>query len=115
MTLSFYQHAKSETGKSKIGIQAHQLTTLLDAGFPVPKGFLVAADTCKAFFAHSRLQDKIKMLLERANYHDPEDLVRVSRNIKKLILSHEFPHEAAQSLLEASIKLSNERVMLTAS
>src|SRR5258708_31343908 len=115
MTLSFYQHAKSETGKSKIGREAHQLTTLLDAGFPVPKGFLVAADTCRAFFLHGRLQDKIKMLLERANYHDPEDLVRVSHSIEKLIMSGEFPHEAAQSLLEASMKVGNERVMLTAS
>lgn len=115
MTLSFYQHAKSQTSKSKIGAQAHQLTTLLDAGFPVPKGFLVAADTCRAFFMHGRLQDKIKMLLERCNYHDPEDLMRVSRNIQKLIMSAEMPQEAANSLLEAAIKVSSERVMLTAS
>lgn len=115
MTLSFYQHAKSQTSKSKIGTQAHQLTTLLDAGFPVPKGFLVSSDTCKAFFMHGRLQDKIKMLLERCNYHDPGDLVRVSRTVQKLILSAEMPREAASSLLEAATKIGNERVMLTAS
>lgn len=115
MTLSFYQRSKSETSKNKIGAQAHQLTTLLDAGFPVPKGFLVSAETCKAFFVHGRLQDKIKMLLERCNFHDPSDLMRVSKNIKKLILSAEIPYEAANSLLEAAVKLSNERVMLTAS
>lgn len=115
MTLSFYQHTKSQTSKAQIGKEAYRLTTLLDAGFPVPKGFIASAETCRAFFTYGHLEDKIRALLARCNFHDPADLARVSKNIRKLILSAEMPPEAAQSLLEASVKLSGERVMLTAS
>lgn len=113
MTLSFH-HQNPEITNS-IGKVALSLTRLLDAGYPIPKGFIVSSQTCQAFFTHGRLKDKINLLLERCDFHNPDECARVSKNIKKLIMAAEIPSEISDPLLAACVKLGRGKAMLTAS
>ncbi len=114
MTLKLYQPG-TRSSKSSMGEAAYQLTKLLEAGFPVPKGFIVAAASCQIFFSHNHLKDKILLLIDRCDFHSLEDIARVSKAIRKLILSSEMPSEISSSLLEAAVKLGRVKVMLTPS
>lgn len=100
---------------NSIGEKATQLTRLLEAGFPVPKGFIVPPSTADAFFAFGRLKDKILMLASRCDFGNPADISRVSAAVKKLVLSAEMPAEISQALLDACLKLPKGKVMLTPS
>lgn len=100
---------------NSIGEKATQLTKLLEAGFPVPKGFIVPPATADAFFAFGRLKDKILMLASRCDFGNPADISRVSAAVKKLVLSAEMPAEISEALLDACLKLPKGKVMLTPS
>lgn len=115
MTLSFYPSQDSSLLKSRIGKSAYQLTTLLDAGLPVPKGFIISPATYQAFLSYGNLEGKIKMLLARCNFSEVSDIARVSKNIKRLILGAPMPAGVASSLLAATVKLGENQVMLTPS
>lgn len=115
MTLQFYQQSKVKPQPQVYGAMALRIIKLLDAGFPVPKGFIVSGDTCRAFFANNHLKDKILLLLERTDYHNPDDISRIAGAIRKLIMAAEMPGEISQPLLQAAIKLGRGKVMLTPS
>lgn len=98
-----------------IGGTASRLTKLLEEGFPIPKGFIVSAETQAAFFNTGNLKDKIQLLIERCDFGNPQDIATVSKVIKKLILAAEMPTLISEPLLKAAMKLGKDRVMLTPS
>lgn len=115
MTLSLYHHTSSTPDYSGIGQVAGNLTKLLAANFPIPKGFIISGETCKAFFNHARLQDKILQLIERCDFNNPQDIASVSKNIRKLIMAAPIPTEISEPLLQAAMKLNKDKVMLVPS
>lgn len=114
MTLSFAHHPQT-SDNHKIGVISATLLSLLEAGFPVPKGFVISPQTVDAFLTEEHLGTKILQLIERCNFHDLADVRRVSQAIKKLILASAIPEDIAADLIRMSLQFGNERVILTAS
>jgi pyruvate, water dikinase len=69
------------------GQKAVTLGQLLQAGFPIPDGFIVTSLAYFHFLHHNKLIPKINQLLTTINYEHPESVLQVASHIQKLILT----------------------------
>src|SRR3989338_9586627 len=77
---------------SLVGGKGANLGELIQAGFPIPPGFIVTAPAYFRVIETNGLQPKIKALLAGLNPHQPQSLNSVSKQIKKLIHYYRVPH-----------------------
>ncbi len=78
-------------------------------GFPIPPGFVVTAQAYAYFIASSKLDEKIRPILERVNTENTEALQDASRKIRELIESSPMPPELEQEIVEAYDILDTSR------
>lgn len=95
-----------------IGNRAKLLGELLSAKLPVPAGFVVSSHAFEEFVAHNLLRPKIRDLLKDVVPTDTKAIQIASRQIKKLILSGQFPSFVVQQVLRMYLKIGEGRVML---
>jgi pyruvate,water dikinase len=99
-----------------VGGKGANLGEMVQAGFPVPDGFVVTAETYFYALDHNNLRDKIKNLLENVDVHDPHALKDASVSIKRLISHAEVPKEVGSAIISTYHKLgSNELVAIRSS
>lgn len=82
-----------------VGEKAIALGQLSQAGFPVPKGFVLTTDAFNHFLESNKLQEKIIHLLSDLDAGNPEDLLLKSSQIKKLIVTSPFPEILKSEIL----------------
>lgn len=68
-----------------VGGKGANLGEMTNAGFPVPKGFIITSNAYYDFVRENNLSIKIKHLLSTANFDDTKSLAQISGHIKKLI------------------------------
>lgn len=68
-----------------VGGKGANLGEMANAGFPVPEGFVVTANSYYDFIRENKLNIKIKHLLSTANFENTKSLDQVSQHIKKII------------------------------
>lgn len=73
------------------GGKGANLARLLRSGFPVPPGFIVATDEYCQFLAINELQPRIDSAIEAAHLNEPQELERVSAEIRAWFTECEIP------------------------
>ena len=67
-----------------VGGKGANLSLLARAGFPVPDGFLVTTQAYLAFISSNHLEERIQATLPDVENGSPEDLERVSAQIRAI-------------------------------
>ncbi|RME79853.1 MAG: phosphoenolpyruvate synthase [Methanobacteriota archaeon] len=90
------------------GGKGANLGEMVRAGFPVPPGFAVTADSYSYFLEYNHLTDVIKDILSTIDVNDTTLLQSAAEKIQELIMGGEIPKEMEEAILSAYHTL-NER------
>lgn len=107
-----------EVGKDDItlvGGKGANLGEMLKAGFRVPPGFIVTADSYFHFLEDAQIQDQIAALLSSLDPHDSNKLHEVATQIKGLISDAKMPEDIAEEIRQAYRKLGDSLVAVRSS
>lgn len=88
-----------------VGGKGANLGEMVNAGIPVPPGFIVTVDGYFNFLEKADLRREIERLLTPLDPNDSQLLQKVSAKIKEAILTAEMPREIAQEIEDAYAKL----------
>jgi len=91
------------------GGKGANLGEMFNLGLPVPRGFVVTAQTYKEFTEKTNLQNKIFALLKGLDVEDNAQLQKVSQQIQDLINMTLVPVEIAKEVEENYEVLSSQR------
>lgn len=92
-----------EIDKEDVGLaggKGANLGEMVQAGFPIPPGFIVSAEAYRYFIETNDLQKQIKSLLKVLNRENSRELQAVSGKIKRLILHGKIPDELASEIIK---------------
>lgn len=92
-----------------VGGKGANLGEMIQAGFPVPPGFIVTAQAYYHLIEKNKLQPKIKELISEFDPQDSTQLNKISKKIKSLILNSEVPEKINQEILQHYKKLSGSQ------
>jgi phosphoenolpyruvate synthase/pyruvate phosphate dikinase len=98
--------------KIQTGSRAHTLAAMIAAKLPIPAGFVIAAEAFEAFVEHNAIDTIVSEALHGKSFDSAKELKSISTQIKKRILSGEFPHDIAKQILSMYVKLGEPRVIL---
>ncbi len=93
----------SEVGKDDVGIvggKGANLGEMVNAGLPIPYGFIVTAQAYFQFLKEAKLDAEIKKTVSMINYDNPAELRAASSYIRKLIEDSPFPDHLAHEIIE---------------
>lgn len=85
-----------EVNKHDVGIvggKGANLGEMLQAGFPVPFGFVVTAQAYFYMIDHNKLDHDIRHFITLINFENPSELSDGSAAIRRLIRNAEIPHD----------------------
>ena len=91
-----------------VGGKGANLGEMFQAGFPVPYGFVVTAQSFFYFIEENNLEAKILHMLSTLNYENPKELSDVAGDIRKLILKSPIPNKLVSEILDHYEKLEIE-------
>jgi pyruvate,water dikinase len=89
-----------------VGGKGANLGEIVNAGFPVPNGYVITANAYYDFIRENNLNIKIKHLLSTVNFNDSKSLEQVSLHIKKLILTSPMSPALIKEIVSSYEKLS---------
>ncbi len=92
------------------GGKGASLGEMYNAGFPVPPGFALTAQSFDYFMKISGLKEKIKSIVETIDMENTAELTKRSKEIRQLIEAQEMPLDLKQEILEAYRILSSEKI-----
>ncbi len=92
------------------GGKGASLGEMYNAGFPVPPGFIVTAQSFDYFLQEGGLKEKIKNIIETIDMENTDELTKKSKEIRALIESQDLPLDLKQEILEAYHILSSEKI-----
>lgn len=90
-----------------VGGKGANLGEMIQAGFPVPDGFVVTSYAYFQFIRENNLTLKIRHLLSSVNYDRPESLSQVSSHIKKVIMEGQISEELIRNVYKAYKRLGD--------
>ncbi len=88
-----------------VGGKGANLGEMVNAGIPVPPGFIVTVEGYFHFLERADLRGEIERLLTPLDPNDSQLLQKVSAKIKEAIFTAEMPQEIAQGIEDAYAKL----------
>lgn len=97
-----------EIGKNdidRVGGKGANLGEMLQAGIPVPYGFVVTAQAYFDFIKSTQVDKQIKNYLTRLNHHDPKNLQEISQLIQKSIKKPTLPKTMIRQIMSAYLNL----------
>ncbi len=80
------------------GGKGASLGEMLNAGIPVPDGYVVTADTFETFLANNGLTAKIEEILDGVNSQDIKSVEEASQRIQSLIQEAHIPEDIAKEV-----------------
>lgn len=83
-----------------VGGKGANLGEMTNAHLPIPYGFVVTANAYFTFIKESRLDAKIKAILQNVNYENGHELQQVSEQIQHLILTAEMPEKIGKEIMD---------------
>ncbi|MEM3454955.1 MAG: phosphoenolpyruvate synthase [Candidatus Micrarchaeia archaeon] len=99
-----------ELNKNSLSIaggKGANLGEMISAGFPIPPGFVVSADSYYEYIKKYGIDKLIIETLENLDVEDTAKLNEASKKISNAILSYEMPEEIANQIIEAYSQLKN--------
>ena len=97
------------------GGKGANLGEMTSAGFPVPPGFVITAQTYKNFIESADIKEDIDDLLKNLNVNDTEQLNAASRAIETMIRSAKISEQVSNEIIEAYNKLSEGSIVIAGS
>lgn len=88
-----------------VGGKGANLGEMINAGFPVPNGFVVTSHAYYHFIQENKLDIKIKHLLSTTNFDHSKSLDQISMHIKKLVTDGVMSDELMKSIVSSYNKL----------
>ena len=101
----------SDLGKNdvgKVGGKGANLGEMENAGFPIPPGFCISADSYWMFITQNQIDKLIEQLLIGLNVSDTNKLNDVSYRIKDRIMGTPMPDEIRNAIIDAYKRLSEK-------
>lgn len=98
----------AEANLASAGGKAAALARLLEAGLPVPGGFIVGTDAYRGFVQANDLQAFIDAAVARIDGRDPKRLDRASEAIHSAFAQATMPREIAEAIAAAYGRLAGE-------
>ncbi|OGV91869.1 pyruvate, water dikinase [Microgenomates group bacterium RIFCSPLOWO2_01_FULL_46_13] len=95
--LWFKEVDKDDT--SIVGGKGANLGEMLQAGFPVPNGFIVTAQAYFYVLDENKLRERIRYELGNVDVHDPQALTMASSRIKRLVNRARIPDDLANQII----------------
>ncbi len=91
-----------------VGGKGANLGEMYQAGFPVPYGFVVTAQSYFKFIEENNLDARINQILSVVNYENSKELSDASAQIRRLILNSPIPHDIVTAIIDHYEKLPIE-------
>lgn len=88
-----------------VGGKGANLGEMTKAGFPVPNGFIVTAESYYQFLRENHLIPRIKHLLQTVHFNNHDSLTQTSNHIKKQIMHAAVSEHLIQEVFAAYRKL----------
>ena len=105
MIVDFKQVSKTDVGL--VGGKGANLGEMVQAGFPVPPGFIVTSAAYFKVIELNNLKPKIKSALHSLDIHDIRSLNHASQQIKSLISRAKIPDQLALDIIKRYLKLGS--------
>ncbi|MCX8202330.1 MAG: phosphoenolpyruvate synthase [Candidatus Micrarchaeota archaeon] len=90
------------------GGKGANLGEMSNAGFPIPPGFVLSADSYFQFITEHGIDKLIESTLSRLDVEDTNKLNEASKKISEAILSYEMPEEIKSQLVQAYLELKEK-------
>ncbi|HEY9856398.1 MAG TPA: phosphoenolpyruvate synthase [Stenomitos sp.] len=98
MTRGTHQENLSPANELEVGGKAANLQKLAEAGFPVPRWFVVPTSTFRQFMKSAGLEAVIRALLQDLDFKRPDAARTASETIKRLFESSQLPEDLYRGL-----------------
>lgn len=98
-----------------IGGKGANLGEMIDAGFPVPGGFVITSSAYFQFIKDNKLDIKIKHLLGTVNFDSTDSLAQVSRHIRTMIKSAPVGESLVKDIFQHYEKIGSPLVAVRSS
>jgi len=89
-----------------VGGKGANLGEMTRAGFPVPNGFIITAAAYFYLLESNHLRPKVHDLLSGLDVNKPQELDRISHQVRQVIVRAEVPKDLSFQILQAYSKLS---------
>ncbi|MBN3037508.1 MAG: phosphoenolpyruvate synthase [Candidatus Diapherotrites archaeon] len=99
----------SKTDIPKVGGKGANLGEMTKAGFPVPTGFVVTADTYFSYVKRMGIQSRIMDIVQNLDVNDTAELQEASKRISEIMVSVPMPPDITDEIVEAYRKLQKMR------
>lgn len=104
-----------EVTKTKTGGKASNLTVLINAGFNVPKGFVVTTEAYTRFIVLNKLEDLAKRHLAEINHEDTTQLRKATEAMREYIAQASLPKEVIDAVMTSYQEQNLGRVAIRSS
>lgn len=99
---------QQSTSTAEVGGKGASLMTLLQGGFPVPPGFVVAADAYRQFVAANRLQPLIDSMLETPELQVPKVARSAAADLTAALAGAAIPDQIEEAIGAAFRELQQQ-------
>ncbi|MCE7983182.1 MAG: phosphoenolpyruvate synthase [Caldilinea sp. CFX5] len=90
---------------ASLGEMVRELTP---KGIQIPNGFAITAQAYRAFLQYNELENEIGNILRDLDIHNVDDLLQRTADIRRLILTGEFPDDMRTEILTCYHELSQQ-------
>ena len=91
-----------------VGGKGANLGEMAGAGFPVPNGFCITAETYRLMIKHNGFEEKIREILSGLSVKDSDKLTRAANQIMRMISRADVPDEITEAVIHAYRNLSKD-------
>ncbi|KXK11887.1 MAG: Phosphoenolpyruvate synthase [Microgenomates bacterium OLB23] len=107
-----------EVDKKSVGIvggKGANLGEMLQAGFPVPYGFVVTSSAYFYMLEHNELTPDMKRILSYVNFENPKELSQASDAIKRMIKTADVPKDLLHTIAHHYLHLIEKETSIYSS
>ena len=87
------------------GGKGASLGEMWNAGLPVPPAFVVTAEAYRYFIKETKLDEKIREILDGIDVNNTDDLTERSKKVRELITNAKMPEDLKLNIIESYNKL----------
>jgi rifampicin phosphotransferase len=107
--------SSTESTLTQVGGKGANLARLVQAGFPVPAGFVITIDAYQTFINDNELQERILGFVKNISPNEPSVLEKTAADIAVLFEQGKMPDNIAAEIKAAYHSLSNPAVAVRSS
>ena len=91
----------SKKDLSIAGGKGANLGEMFNSKFPVPQAFVVTTDAFYLFLKKTKIEDEIKLILNKIDVDNTDDLAEKAKEIREIVINAKMPKNLESEILEA--------------